>query len=97
MKKDLAYYENGIREGSIIDLKGLKPGDKVYRVYDKCNGHNCPYNGYFGDDRCKGNPDTCKSYIEEMKFNYYLIPELDESIFVNYNKAVKVRDRINSK
>lgn len=97
MKKDLAYYENGIKEGSIIDLKGLKPGDVVYRVYNKCNGYNCPYNGYYGDSRCRNSPDSCKSYIEKVIFDYNLIPSLNKDIFRNYNRAVKVRDKINNK
>ena len=97
MKKDLAYYEKGIKEGSIIDLKGLKPGDAVYKVYGICNGAECPFNGYHGDIRCNGAPENCRSYVERVTFDYSLIPMLDKSIFKSRDRALKVRDTINSK
>lgn len=96
MKKDLTYYENGIKEGSILDL-GIKPGQRCYIIYDKCNGIDCPYNGGFGSKRCgpKSGMEKCKSYYESTIFQYYLIPDfLDGRVVSDEGEAIEITNGI---
>lgn len=60
-----------------------KVGDTVYKVYDKCDGHNCPYNGYYGQWRCHYEGERrCKPFIIIKQFCYSDIPFVNKTIFV---------------
>lgn len=60
-----------------------KIGDTVYKVYDKCDGHNCPYNGYYGQWRCHYEGERrCKPFIIIKQFCYSDIPFVNKTIFV---------------
>ena len=58
-------------------------GDTVYKVYDKCDGHNCPYNGDYGQWRCHYEGERrCKPFIIIKQFCYSDIPFVNKTIFV---------------
>lgn len=58
-------------------------GDTVYEVYDKCDGHNCPYNGDYGQWRCHYEGERrCKPFIIIKQFCYSDIPFVNKTIFV---------------
>lgn len=58
-------------------------GDTVYKVYDKCDGHNCPYNGDYGQWRCHYEGERrCKPFIINKQFCYSDIPFVNKTIFV---------------
>ena len=60
-----------------------KIGDTVYKVYDKCDGHNCPYNGDYGQWRCHYEGERrCKPFIIIKQFCYSDIPFVNKTIFV---------------
>lgn len=60
-----------------------KIGDTVYKVYDKCDGNNCPYNGYYGQWRCHYEGEQrCKPFIIIKQFCYSDIPFVNKTIFV---------------
>lgn len=63
-------------------------GDTIYEVYDKCDGHNCPYNGYFGQWRChyKGE-QRCEPFIKIRQFDYCDIPLVNDTVFVSREAA----------
>ena len=65
-----------------------KVGDTVYKVYDECNGSDCPYNGAFGQWRCnyKGK-DRCKAFIDTKAFHYSDISSINKTIFVSKEAA----------
>lgn len=65
-----------------------KIGDTIYKVYDKCDGHNCPYNGYFGQWRChyKGE-QRCEPFIKIGQFDYCDIPLVNDTVFVSREAA----------
>lgn len=61
----------------------VKIGDTVYKVYDKCDGHNCPYNGDYGQWRCHYEGERrCKPFIIIKQFCYSDIPFVNKTIFV---------------
>lgn len=60
-----------------------KIGDTVYEVYDKCDGHNCPYNGYSGQWRCHYEGERrCEPFIKITQFDYCDIPFVNDTVFV---------------
>lgn len=68
-----------------------KIGDEVYEVHGKCDGKNCPYNGYYGQWRCSyGGKRNCNSFITVNKFCYSDIPRVGKTIFVT-KKAAEAR------
>ena len=70
-----------------VELK-VKIGDKVY---DKCDGHNCPYNGDYGQWRCHYEGERrCKPFIIIKQFCYSDIPRVGKTIFVT-KKAAEAR------
>lgn len=70
------------RLGKAVELP-VKIGDTVYKVYDKCDGHNCPYNGDYGQWRCHyEGARRCKPFIIIKQFCYSDIPFLNKTIFV---------------
>ena len=65
-----------------------KIGDEVYEVHGKCDGKNCPYNGYYGQWRCSyGGKRNCNSFITVNKFCYSDIPMVGKTIFVTKEEA----------
>lgn len=67
-----------------------KVGDTVYKVYDKCDGHNCPYNGDYGQWRCHYEGERrCKPFIIIKQFCYSDIPFVNKTIFVLREAAEK--------
>lgn len=83
----LAELEDKIENGTLIELP-CKVGDTVYRVYEECNGSSCPYNGNCGQWRChyKGK-EQCKAFIDEKKFSYEMLNDIEKSIFVVKGEA----------
>lgn len=70
------------RLGKAVELP-VKIGDTVYKVYDKCDGHNCPYNGDYGQWRCHYEGERrCKPFIIIKQFCYSDIPFANKTIFV---------------
>lgn len=60
-----------------------KIGDEVYEVHGKCDGHNCPYNGDYGQWRCHYEGERrCKPFIIIKQFCYSDIPFVNKTIFV---------------
>ena len=60
-----------------------KIGDEVYEVHGKCDGKNCPYNGYYGQWRCSyGGKRNCNPFITVKEFCYSDIPMVGKTIFV---------------
>ena len=67
-----------------------KIGDTVYKVYDKCDGRNCPYNGYYGQWRCSyEGKQRCKPFIDVKSFCYDDIPRINKTVFVSKEAAEK--------
>ena len=65
-----------------------KIGDTVYKVYDKCDGHNCPYNGDYGQWRCHYEGERrCKPFIIIKQFCYSDIPFVNKTVFVSREAA----------
>lgn len=83
----LAELEDKIENGMLIELP-CKVGDTVYRVYEECNGSSCPYNGNYEQWRChyKGKKQ-CKAFIDEKKFSYEMLNDIEKSIFVVKGEA----------
>ena len=67
-----------------------KVGDTVYQVYDKCDGRNCPYNGYYGQWRCSyEGKQRCKPFIDVKSFCYEDIRRINKTVFVSKEAAEK--------
>lgn len=65
-----------------------KIGDEVYEIHAKCDGHNCPYNGGYGQWRCSyGREPNCAPFITAKKFCYSDIPRVGKTIFVSKKDA----------
>lgn len=65
-----------------------KIGDTVYKVYDKCDGHDCPYNGDYGQWRCHYEGERrCKPFIKIKQFCYSDIPFVNKTVFVSREAA----------
>lgn len=65
-----------------------KIGDTVYEVYDKCDGHNCPYNGYSGQWRCHYEGERrYEPFIKIAQFDYCDIPFVNDTVFVSMEAA----------
>lgn len=70
------------RLGKAVELP-CKIGDEVYEIHGKCDGKNCPYNGYYGQWRCSyGGKRNCNPFITVKKFCYSDIPMVGKTIFV---------------
>lgn len=66
----------------------VKIGDTVYKVYDKCDGHNCPYNGDYGQWRCHYEGERrCAPFIKIKQFCYADIPFANKTVFVSREAA----------
>lgn len=65
-----------------------KLGDTIYEVYDKCDGHNCPYNGHYGQWRCHYEGERrCEPFIKIRQFCYGDIPFVNDTVFVSREAA----------
>lgn len=65
-----------------------KVGDTAYEVYDKCDGHNCPYNGCSGQWRCHyEGVRRCEPFIKIVQFDYCDIPFVNDTVFVSREAA----------
>lgn len=65
-----------------------KLGDTIYEVYDKCDGYNCPYNGYYGQWRCHYEGEKrCKPFIKIKQFCYGDIPFINKTVFTSKEAA----------
>ena len=65
-----------------------KIGDTVYKVYDKCNGSSCPYNGYYGQWRCHYKDEQrCEPFIDTVHLAYSDIPQIGKNIFISKETA----------
>ena len=70
-----------------------KLGDTIYTVYDKCDGYNCPYNGYYGQWRCHYEGERrCEPFIKIEQFCYSDIPFVNDTVFVS-REAAEARAR----
>ena len=68
-----------------------KIGDTVYKVHDRCDGHNCPYNGYYGQWRCHyEGKQRCEPFISTEQFCYNHIPLINKTVFIP-KEAAKAR------
>lgn len=89
--KELQSENAALRErlDKAVELP-VKIGDKVYQVYDKCDGRNCPYNGYYGQWRCSyEGKQRCKPFIDVKSFCYDDIPRINKTVFVSKEAAEK--------
>ena len=65
-----------------------KLGDTIYEVYDKCEGYNCPYNGYYGQWRCHYEGERrCEPFIKIRQFCYGDILYVNDTVFVSREAA----------
>ena len=65
-----------------------KLGDTIYKVYDRCDGHNCPYNGHYGQWRCHYEGERrCEPFIKIRQFCYGDIPLVNDTVFVSREAA----------
>ena len=65
-----------------------KLGDTIYKVYDRCDGYNCPYNGNYGQWRCHYEGERrCKPFIKIEQFDYCDIPFVNDTVFVSREAA----------
>lgn len=81
--------EKELRErlGKAVELPA-KIGDTVYKVYDKCDGYNCPYNGNYGQWRCHYEGERrCEPFIKIEQFCYSDIPFVNDTVFVSREAA----------
>lgn len=75
------------RLGKAVELP-CKIGDTIYEVYDKCDGHNCPYNGCSGQWRCHYEGERrCGAFIKIEQFDYCDIPFVNDTVFVSREAA----------
>lgn len=65
-----------------------KLGDTIYKVYDRCDGYNCPYNGNYGQWRCHYEGERrCEPFIKIEQFCYSDIPFVNDTVFVSREAA----------
>ena len=65
-----------------------KIGDAVYKVHDKCDRHNCPYNGYYEQWRCHyEGKQRCEPFISTEQFCYNHIPLINKTVFITKEAA----------
>lgn len=65
-----------------------KLGDTIYKVYNKCDGHNCPFNGYYGKWRCHYEGERrCGPFISTEHFCYDHIPFINKTVFTSKEAA----------
>ena len=65
-----------------------KLGDTIYKVYDRCDGYNCPYNGNCGQWRCHYEGERrCEPFIKIEQFCYSDIPFVNDTVFVSREAA----------
>lgn len=65
-----------------------KLGDTIYKVYNKCDGHNCPFNGYYGKWRCDYEGERrCGPFISTEHFCYDHIPFINKTVFTSKEAA----------
>lgn len=87
--KELEAENAALRErlNKAVELP-CKIGDTIYEVYDKCDGQNCPYNGYYGKWRCHyEGKQRCEPFIKIKQFDYSDIPLVNDTIFVSREAA----------
>lgn len=91
----LAYIERLKAENTALRARlekavelPCKIGDEVYEIHAKCDGHNCPYNGGYGQWRCSyGRKHNCAPFITANKFCYSDMPRVGKTIFVSKKDA----------
>lgn len=86
---DLQAENVALRErlGKAVELP-CKIGDTIYKIYDKCDGHNCPYNGCSGQWRCHYEGERrCGAFIKIGQFDYCDIPFVNDTVFVSREAA----------
>ena len=65
-----------------------KAGDTIYKVYDRCDGSNCPYNGCYGQWRCRyEGKRRCDPFINTEQFCYGDIPFINKTVFTSKEAA----------
>lgn len=65
-----------------------KIGDTVYEVHDKCDRRDCPFNGYYGQWRCRyEGKKRCEPFISTERFWYNHIQRINKTIFVSKEAA----------
>ena len=82
--------ENAELRARLEEAVGLpcKLGDTVYKVYDRCDGYNCPYNGNYGQWRCHYEGERrCEPFIKIEQFCYSDIPFVNDTVFVSREAA----------
>lgn len=82
--------ENAELRARLEEAVGLpcKLGDTIYKVYDKCDGYNCPYNGHYGQWRCHYEGERrCEPFIKIEQFCYSDIPFVNDTVFVSREAA----------
>lgn len=85
----LTELEDKIEKGLLVELPcGI--GEIVYKVYEKCESRNCPYNGLGGQWRCNYNGERrCRPFIEECAFYYSMINNIGKDTFLTKEEAEK--------
>lgn len=82
--------ENAELRARLEEAVGLpcKLGDTIYKVYDRCDGYNCPYNGNYGQWRCHYEGERrCEPFIKIEQFCYSDIPFVNDTVFVSREAA----------
>lgn len=88
-------YEKLEKEKRIIVLP-VPVGTTVYEVIPPCkvSSMNCPFNGGYGAERCKGY-SHCKAYIEAVKYEVSMYG--NKSIYIHKDMAEKAVKRLNER
>ena len=82
--------ENAELRARLEEAVGLpcKLGDTIYKVYDRCDGYNGPYNGNYGQWRCHYEGERrCEPFIKIEQFCYSDIPFVNDTVFVSREAA----------
>ena len=90
-KLDDYFLKSPFLNRTDFDIIPYRIGANAYRVWDECTGENCPFNGGWGNWRCKNesHKDYCEPFIEEIEFSYEDIKDLGETVFTNKKEAEK--------
>lgn len=82
------------QEGEYLLRLPCKPGTEVYKVYPKCKGGSwCPYNGGYGEARCKYS-NGCEPYIATTAFYADMLDKVGKSIFLTEDQALIALEKL---
>lgn len=78
---ELESVADYLLENSVVVLP-CKIGTIVYKPIPKCSGQLCPYDGY--PSSCKR---PCEAYVEEVPFQYAMMPYFGQDVFLSREEA----------